>query len=288
MIMREVSVGGAVAYWKSTWTSRPHLVQHFQDLGLEEKMIPEQREPLTVLRHCLQHHIGANKGTMIRPLKNRNGYEAVIEKRGLVSNEYQHWFTAVVSDGGIVNVLDDGYDDTSSNLHTLYQHFKDLLSGEAVSAALKRLVLDLAGTTLRDAGGVYWLPDDKVELWERFAQAYEKSGDNQIYRLRVQADEHMIRAVRDAIESELSEKVEEIKTDVQSNTLGVRALQGRVEAAKGLRDKLKTYEQSLGVTLSEVGQAIENAESTAAHAVILASAKKASDQAAKASGVQSL
>jgi len=279
-----ISVSGVVTYWRLSWTDRNRLEQALTAIGLPE-LLPDQRQPTTILRNAMQQLYGGN-GHLIRPLADGDGWEVVDERKGVQANDYGHILSARVQGetSASIEVSVTTTADQRDAIVTRYDELRDRLHADAVAAMLTRYVSGRChGTSLRPAGGVYWVPEDQVAQWRRLVEAVEAAAvdANSVYLLRTAADEGMVTAVRDAITHELQSAAAEIGEDVKSTALGERALQGRVEASKKLSAKLTRYESLLGESLTSVRQSIATAKAAATVAVVRVSAAKQAEAAAK-------
>jgi hypothetical protein len=154
------------------------------------------------------------------------------------------------------------------------EHLGQLRSAQ-VSSALVALLDDLGGTRLRPTGGVYWLPEAKVETWAEIGQVIERAGHgvvNAIYLIRHDLDADAVRAVRDAIVAEVSAEAARISQEVNAGGLGERALEHRKEQARGLRSKIELYEELLDCGLEALRRTVDDTEQTVATAALMASA----------------
>jgi hypothetical protein len=287
MNTQAISVSGAVTYWRLSWTDRERLRQTLIDNGLSEHLLPAARHATTVLRNALQQLYGGN-GHLIRPLDGGDGWEVVDERKGVTSNDYAHILSARIH-GVASRHIEASVTTTADQRSAIVARFDELnnrLHADAVAALLTRYVSGPChGTSLRPAGGVYWVPEDKLPQWKRLVAAVETAGEtpnsNGVYLLRTAADEGMVIAVRDAITHELTTAAAEIGEDAKSSALGEVALQGRVEASKKLSAKLTRYESLLGESLTSVRQSIATAKQAATVAVVRVSAAKQAEAVAK-------
>jgi hypothetical protein len=95
-------------------------------------------------------------------------------------------------------------------------------------------------------------------------------------------DAEAVRAVTDAIITEIQIEAGRIHEEVMTGELGERALEHRREQAAGLRQKVVLYEELLDVGLSGLHHAVDRADQAAAAAVLLVSAQGGSSLAAQA------
>src|SRR5262249_358582 len=128
---------------------------------------------------------------------------------------------------------------------------------------------------LRPQGAIYWLPENRLDLWQEATRAVELATAGRphaCYLLRHQMDADAVKAVRDAVCAELLAEAQRIQADVLSGELKERALESRRAQAAELRGKVACYESLLDVGLAQLREAIDSADQAAAAAALLASA----------------
>ena len=101
--MREqaIDLGGAVVYWSlSEWTDRARLHDGFAAAGFAAH-VPDARPLAAVLRDALKEGAGG-PGVLVRPLRTRDGFAVVEERRGEAANAYRQTLAArVAADGAL-------------------------------------------------------------------------------------------------------------------------------------------------------------------------------------------
>jgi hypothetical protein len=266
---------GAVVYWNAGPTRRELLEERFRQLGLE-KHVPPARTDANALRAALKDHCDrrANrrrgKDKLVQPHKrqSKHGFEVVHVDRGEVANDYSMDFSAKVDEGRVV--VTRGYADTDE-LQEAFAVHKATLTGASVGQALVAVLAQLGGTALRPSGGVYWIAEEAVETWQSVAAAVQSaaSGENgnNVYMLRTLLDEEGIRAVKDAIVSEITDASDKLAEQIASNDLGEQALTKRQIVAASLHARVTQYEAILGEALDTLHQVIRLAEEAAASAI---------------------
>jgi hypothetical protein len=214
---------------------------------------------------------------MVRPTKEKDGFWVVEEERretALGGNAYQVNLTARINFNTSF-IAFDPIDDRAQKIVESYNEHLGLLRSAQVSSALVALLDDLGGTRLRPTGGVYWLPEAKVETWAEIGQVIEGAGHgvvNALYLIRHDLDADAVRAVRDAIVAEVSAEAARISQEVNDGGLGERALEHRKEQALGLRSKIELYEELLDCGLEALRRTVDDTEQTVATAALMASA----------------
>lgn len=271
MVESHLDVGGAIVFWNlAEWTHRGQLTAHMSALGLEA-LVPDPRPAPAALRSALEDIFGGPR-MLIRPLASRDGFAVVREDRGLASNQYQTDLTARVVPGDPPTLTFDPWDSRAVTVQGAFQSQLGRLSACQVSAALVRIIESMGGTRLRPSGAVYWLPGHRIDEWGRVARSVEIAADgalSAVYILRHRMDRDAVRAVRDAVVSEVEGEAARIKDDVLTGDLGTRALETRKQQAADLRQKVLLYEDLLSVGLKGLHRAIDEADQAAATASLL-------------------
>lgn len=268
MIANGIRVGGALTFWSlAEHTSRDLLEFHWQAEGFRE-FVPEARVPLSAMRDALEDVFGG-PNILVRPLSGRDGWTVVKEERGTHSNVYHHMLTATI-DKKYADPFISPFSEAVPVVVEKYKHFLGTLRVGQVTSSLVRILHHLGATSLRPKGGVYAVPDPRLNEWERLAQATEKASPaSRVYLLRHIMDADAVRAIRDAIQAEVLCEARRINDEIATQDLGERALENRKQQAQDLRSKVLLYEDLLSVGLGHLLSALATTEEAAARATML-------------------
>ncbi|WP_020475826.1 hypothetical protein [Zavarzinella formosa] len=277
MVENNLDIGGGVVFWTlADHTDRDKLREAFRPLDLENH-VPEPRLPSAVLRDALEEVLGGSR-VLVRPLADRDGFTVVREERGRTNNAYVTELVAKVACPDPIRLDIEPLDERASLIHDACRRHAVRIPAAQMSAAMVRIVESLGGTRLRPGGAVYWVPGPKLDDWTQAAEAVEKSSEGRpsaVYVLRHKLDADAVRAVRDAVITEVRAEASRIQTEVSSGELGGRALETRKRQAAELRRKVNLYEDILSIALSGLHQAVDEADQAAAMASLLISAEPA-------------
>lgn len=270
MVESHLDVGGAVVFWSlAEWSDRNRLIALFTPLGLAS-LVPEPRPAPACLRAALEDVLGGPR-VLVRPLASKDGFAVVQEDRGLSANRYQTDLTARVT-GDPPAPTFDPWDGRAPKIEAAYRSHMGRVSAVQLSATLVRVVESVGGTRLRPNGAVYWVPGPRLDEWADVARAVERAADGRpssVYLLRHRLDRDAVRAVRDAVVSEVQTEADRICAEVNTGELGSRALEARKKQAAELRSKVLLYEDLLAVGLQGLHTAIDAADQAAATAALL-------------------
>lgn len=279
MINGSMKIGGGTILWKlATWYNREELKAQLEFVGLES-LLPSERQPIPCLRSALGVPF-KGKDYTITALKGGKGLQV---HKVVHLTEEANEFDPVL----IARLLEP---DASGNVRVGIRPFepelaglivgafntaRGLVGGDAVGELFCKYLNTLNATSLRPSGGVYWLAEEKLYLWEKLAHAVEPTahkGECSCYLLRNVMDEDAIRCVCDAITAEVRAESQKRYDEVTSGELGARALENRKCEADILAAKVAEYEQILNLSLPALHEACQRLRSAAAAAEMLASA----------------
>lgn len=266
---------GAFIYWSlAEFSSRSVLLAGLESLGLA-KHVPEPRSTAAALRDALTEQF-PGVGYDVARLANRDAFEVVEIRR----QEYPAANVRTPSllcriDAATLEVEFAPLDWRAEQIVERYNRHRGYLRRAAVGQALVAVVHALGGTSPRPQGGLYWLPNTRLDEWRRIVQAVEASAvgkQHSIYAIHHAMDAEALRAIRDAIVEEVSADAGKILAEVNEGGLGERALEHRQSLACNLRDKVLLYEELLNVGLTGLHQVVDQAEEAAGKAALMASA----------------
>jgi hypothetical protein len=262
------TASGAVVYWSTGPSQRDLLRAALERLGLGEHT-PSPRTDAAALKIALKEYAAGvkckTKDRIVQPhaQQAKHGFEVVEVELGESRNEYTIDFSAKVTDGGRVEVT-NGLGPRQA-LQDAFDTHKSTLAATAVSKALVDILSELGGTALREAGGVYWLPEDAIGKWQDVAAAVEACATEKptsIYLLRTVMDEQAVRAVRDAIVAEVTGAAAAIAEEVGERQLGEEALENRKKVTAGLHERVKRYETILGEAMESLHAVVDSVEAS--------------------------
>ena len=275
MVESQLDIGGGVVFWTlAEHSDHDKLLSGLTPLGFGD-YVPEPRHPAAVLRSALEEALGGGR-VLVRPLADRDGFTVVKEERGRDRNAYLTDLVARVTPADPPGLDFEPLDDRAALVTQAYGRHAGRVPGVQLSAAMVRVVESLGGTRLRPNGSVYWVPPTKLDEWARVADAVERAADGRpsaVYVLRHRMDADAVRAVQDAVVTEIQAEAKRIRSEVDTGELGGRALETRRKQVIDLRDKVNLYEDILSVALTGLHDAVDEADQAAATAALLAAAE---------------
>ena len=177
--------------------------------------------------------------------------------------------TRVILDRQVESVSFDvpGHD-LAGVITTRFGELRSTHTADDVRRSMMKVLDACAAVTLRDHGGVYWVPSPYAETVRRLQGAIEKIGSSRVYLLPVHssadASKTLGEAAKVAIEDELAALKAEVEGFMASPPDRPSTLVRRLDAFEGLqaranlyRDVLQVHVQDLESTLSGLTASVE-------------------------------
>lgn len=256
VIVESVNTTGAVSYWRlSSEVRLDALKKSWIDAGLDEKLLPSPPKNEVALGRAVADQ--AEKRRLVRPLARRGAWaivdETVVEGQ---TPTYRTLVTVRLGDTGADVTAESASDDEAYFIRTAiggaYLQHRNTLAHHDVSSWLLDIAYGQNAVSLRDSGGVYFIPRAGVEMWTKVADAVEAGGAGSVFRIPAMRTAEAVAAITDAITAEaaaMAQVVEDELMKTGDDALGKRALNTRVETAMELLKKLATYEDLIGQQL---------------------------------------
>ncbi len=178
--------------------------------------------------------------------------------------------TRVILDRRVESVSSDiaGHD-LAGVIATRFGELRSTHTADDVRRAMMKVLDSCAAVTLRDHGGVYWVPAPYAETIRRLQGAIEKVGSSRVYLLPVHSSADANRTLGDAaklaIEDELAALKAEVEGFVASPPDRPSTLVRRLDAFEELQARANLYREVLQVhvadleaTLSGLTSSVEN------------------------------
>lgn len=272
-------VKGAVVYF-SIAEDNDHgkLAAAFSKVGFLDAL-PTGRTPYAAMKTTLEALFADNSYRRkqrydVQRVPGENDALAVVELPNEGADVGSKWGEVVVlasydqKDGWTIAV-NVGLPHDETVIRDRYQREVNRLPGQSVGNAIVKVLHRLRAVTLRDSGGIYWLPASKLETISELAEgikdaALTEGAVNSIYALHTQLDEHSAGAVIAALQAEVKAQCDRIEAEIAAGDLGKRALETRQQDLFSIRAKVVEYEEILGVTLETMKERSRQIEILAA------------------------
>lgn len=262
-------IAGSAVFWTlGESTDYKQLSNALSACGFN-KFIPERMTDYAALKAALEHCFPDHE---VFPVKGAGTtFELVSVRRDQFDkrNNFQHVLTASVT-ASLTIETDSSDDAVTARITEQFQLNRNTVPYHNVSRCLVDIVFDLQGTTLRPSGGIYWIPNNNFDRWERVAAAVESAGaKNQAFALRTFLDEHSAAVLRAALSAEIAREARSIDETMHDPDTGLKAAATAKKKARNLRSKIEAYESAFSMALPELKQALDRATCQEATANLL-------------------
>jgi hypothetical protein len=165
--------------------------------------------------------------------------------------------TRVILDRKVESVSSDivGHD-LAGVIATRFGELRSTHTADDVRRAMMKALDGCAAVTLRDHGGVYWVPAPYAETIRRLQCAIEKIGSSRVYLLPVHSSTDANRTLGDAaklaIEDELAALKAEVEGFMSSPPDRPSTLVRRLDAFAGLQARANLYRDVLQVHVADL------------------------------------
>ena len=133
-------------------------------------------------------------------------------------------------------------------------------TADDVRRAMMRVLESCAAVTLRNHGGVYWIPAPYAETVRRLQSAIERIGSSRVYLLPVHQSDDAGRTLGDAARSAIEEELAALKAEIEGFLSApperVSTLVRRLDAFDALRGRAQLYREILAVQVADLDKTL--------------------------------
>lgn len=274
------NIAGATVWWRmSKDIDYDRLKAAWDAAGLPSELMIKKPTAQTALWRAMSsfqttstREGGKKEHRLIaRPMKGTKGWTLILEVA--VDEELEHIsvLSATIGEGGILRSwmgqltgreMDEYGIPGQASLMVAYERAQDRLITNDISAWLTSLVRFCDAVSLRDTGGFYFIPRDPMHTFRDMVEVIRSVSDHVIFEMPALKTDEAVAAIMDALLSEADTEVSAMETELDTKTLGARALKTRESKCASLRAKLKGYEDLLGITLDKMAERVEGLEAS--------------------------
>lgn len=233
-----------------------------------ERFTPSYNSPQLALSLALKKHYSGHSHKVIS-IKGEQGY-AVMKIILADESETQTLETQWLFEARVENSTSTIPDFIEIENGALPPHLKDDIiqsmrdfltkcNGHALKTKLVEIVHNLHGTPVSSNGGMYWLPDKSLDVWEQVTAAVGNCGSNWFggfyFKYTDEAQITILKQFKDNIESKAAAV---LKDAIDPNKkMGEKACQTQAANVRQLVSMMKMYEEVFGANLQALGPAIQ-------------------------------
>jgi hypothetical protein len=256
---------GVIVWWRLTGgIDLAALETAWVAEGLEKSRLPTPPSPPVALRRAVSELKTAKR--MVRPL-DKGGFAVLDEHQSGDRVSTQQLGTVTLDPLGRIK-SDLPWRETDAVAEAYEKHLHSVVQSD-VSPWLCKTMDAVQAVSLRDTGGVYFVPRYALPQWERVVRALRAATQHVISNVPALTSSEAVSAILDALEQEAGAQLAQLESDLDAHMkdetdpdakkLGSRALNTRIERTEAMGAKLGAYESLLGSKLDALRENISRA-----------------------------
>ncbi len=254
---------GTITYWHLAGElNQTALAAAWLEAGLDAAWLPEPPSQRVALTRALATM--RTRGRVIAKLKNGASAVAVLKENEtaeeIESRIDARMILAVRIEEPMIRSADDPkfvlrFDmrDDDGEAHAEADTVRELWVANASSIAandvsqwLAALMVRLDGVSLRESGGVYFVPAVHADMWRKIVRLVGGAGKHTIHNIPAMKSDETVEAVLAAVEQEAAAHVARMQELLQADDLGERFLRSRLRETDEVAAKVSRYDDLLG------------------------------------------
>jgi hypothetical protein len=271
-------LAGAIVYWSLSGTVELDAIVHkFEEDFMDESWLPAMPSLETVIYRAAQGL--CDQRQMIRQIRRGTSWAFVTEKvnpltaeqlkRGDGRNrekiEWQicarFWIEREGDTEKAVVLAEDAesaFDlDLVKRIKMDYQSSVRTLTAADISAWLLQRAAAGHAVGLRDRGGIYFVPQDRLGEWRELTRALMAVSDHKIYEIPAMRTPEAVEAILESVRYEASQQFEKLDGYLGGET-STRGLNSWERTLAEMREKVSHYVELLGTALPDLEEKFQN------------------------------
>lgn len=266
----QVPNAGAVVWWRLSGTvDHAELCETWRAANLPETLVPRQVAPSTALARAVEEL--REKHRLVRTLP-KGGHAVVDELYVNGEPSYNVVATIKLTDGdtGVPSPTIEGprAEELASQVRAaFFNHYASLATVD-ISVWLATVVRHLRAVSLRDKGGIYFVPTGVVAEWHKVVQVLREVSTHFLAEIPAMRSEEAVSAILDAVQREADGEISAMSSELAAGALKKRALENRTDRCVALDDKISAYEALLGRHLDTLRERVEEVRARMTAAIL--------------------
>lgn len=274
VIVDDPEVAGALVYWRLSGETHHKTLQDGLTADVPTmKVKPPRPTPEKALRRALAK-LGARR-RLVRPLEGGHGW-ALVEETA-TEDEVQHATACTAKvEADQLQISPANYSH-AAEIRAGFDTYCENLTHDDVSTWLVQVVRSLDAVSLRDTGGIYFMPRTSLDTWEQVVGAVQKAGHHEMFRIPALRTSDAVEAIMDSVARDAEQAMCELEAEVEKENLSPRSLRTRAGRCSDIAAKIERYNKLLE---ANQGELLEKVEGLKAELVAAALAGEAEEDAA--------
>lgn len=263
-----VTQAGGVVYWRMAGDVDPSALQEeWEARNLDTAHLPTPPGPDAALRRALAEFQA--RRVLVRPLAHK-GQWTLVEEHIVDDGTLRHAQTCTAKLDALGRLRVEPEGDLSNRIFDEYVRHLTVLTPQDISAWVIDQVERLGAVSLRDRGGVYFVPRSGLTEWNQIVAALRACSDHRFYQIPAMPTEDVVTAVLDAVREEAEQAAAAIEAEVANGDLKSRALTTRADRCTAVAQKIATYEALLGTKMEDLRRRFDDLQASIAVASLAA------------------
>jgi hypothetical protein len=259
---------GDVVWWglADARVARSHLESVWAAARLDLASLPEPNSAEKALKTAVKESSVGLAGRLIR-LGKEDEYEIVFavvqEKRHQDGSVTYQQETRILLNRDTETLRSDvpGHD-VAKAIELRFSELRHTHTADDIRRAVLKVLDSCAAVTLREHGGVYWVPSTYADQLRRLQSAVEQIGSSRAYLLPIHASAEATRTLGEAAKTSIEEELATLKNEVegflQAPPDRQSTLVRRLAAFRDLKARAELYRQILNVTVADLDLTVDN------------------------------
>lgn len=284
MNRKTISPEGALIWWDAEEVPRDGLLSALK-VGADRSGLLPLFDPIACLKKICDDIVDT-VGLKVRgqPIdypqlrKDVIGVEAVRTLKGDKQNAYQFIFSMVARGTNLddltvafAKIDPDAGKPIAAKMRELEQYarqcwieYSKVITAKQLTATMRSLVFQLHGTMVKESGGLYFIPEEHAEEFEKVATAVETSGSAARFTIGItdlSVNKRMFQRVMEGLESEILLATQQMQDEVAALADGKKkmrrnGIERRLQDICDWTEKVEYYEKLMGVAMPKLRHAI--------------------------------
>jgi hypothetical protein len=272
---------GAIIWWRLTGdTNIDDLKRAWDAAGLAAKLHPSETSTAVAMQRAVAEQAG--KRRLARPLAGHKGW-AIVDEKPTTDDKLDYETVATIKlQGDKTTMLIEGCADQNlaAQLSTWFDYYAKRLTISDVSSWLTSLTKEVKAVSLRDTGGVYFVPRDQVATFRSMVTVIRAVSSHEIYEVPAMRSDEAVEAILASVLREAQQEVAAMETDLDTGDLKGRALKTREARCEAVTEKIESYEALLGKSMETMRDRVTSLKAAIVEAEMLAQAAAEAEKAA--------
>lgn len=242
-------LAGAIVYWRLSGNANgDDLNNALRAAGVHEDALVSLPTPKRAVRRALTEHQGGP--LFVRAGRQCGGLFLVRQTVTDGTPDFEVCVEARLDTAGNPHfTAEPTSPTTATDLNDRFWHHIMHVNTTDISAWLIREARTCDAVSLRETGGVYFIPRHALDGWRRRVEALMANSLSRVYMVPAMNSEEAVDAMLDGLLDEARALTDELTAVLDADELGEAALRNRAKKAQALLDKLDRYERVIGSVL---------------------------------------